>query len=423
MKTSLLSHPPALLGGTPAPKHAFPAWPVFDGADEQRVLRAVRSGQWGKLSGTEVAEFEQRFAAMHGAKFGIGVVNGTVSLRLALMAAGIREEDEVVVPPYTFLASATAVVEANAIPVFADVELDTFNLDPKAVEAAITPRTRAIIVVHLGGLPANMDAIMAIAKKHQLTVIEDAAHAHAAVYKGTPVGAIGHMGSFSFQSSKNLTAGEGGLITTNDAALAEICVTLHNCGRRKTGPWYEHHTISANYRLGELQGALLNSQLDRLEAQTNLRDENGRHLDRRLSKIPGIHPQKRDAACTRHAYHLYPFRIDAAQFGLPRDVVLRALDAEGVPASGGYPLPLYRQPLFLNKAFGPYLNGALARLDYGKVKNPNCETICYQQGAWFGQAHFLGTRADMDVIADAFERIHEHRGALRDWAARNPTKS
>jgi dTDP-4-amino-4,6-dideoxygalactose transaminase len=421
MSTPALPRLPALLTGAPAPKRSLPTWPVFGATDEQRVLRALRSGQWGKLSGTEVAEFEKRFAALHGAKFGIGIVNGTVSLRLALMAADIKEEDEVIVPSYTFLASATAVVEANAIPVFADIELDTFNLDPKAVLAAITPRTRAIIVVHLGGLPAEMDAIMAIARMHNLTVIEDAAHAHAAIYKTRPVGSIGHLGSFSFQSTKNLTSGEGGIITTNDPALAEACVSLHNCGRRKAGLWYEHHIISANYRLGELQGALLNAQLDRLEAQTNLRNANGKYLDSRLAQIPGLHPQKRDAACTRHAYHLYPFRIDAEKFGLPRDIVLRALDAEGVPASGGYPLPLYRQPLFLNKAFGPYLNGALARLDYSKVKNSNCETICYQQGAWFDQANFLGTTADMDAIADAFERIYEHRVVLRDWTADNPS--
>ena len=176
----------------------------------QALVRALRSGKWGKLDGTEVAGFERRFAAMHGCKHGIGVVNGTVSLRVALMAAGIRADEEVIVPPYTFLATATAVVEANAVPVFADIDLETFNLDPAAVEAAITPRTRAIIPVHVAGQPAEMDALMAIARKHKLMVIEDAAHAHGAQYQGRPAGSIGHMGSFSFQSTKNLTSGEGG---------------------------------------------------------------------------------------------------------------------------------------------------------------------------------------------------------------------
>ena len=421
MKASLPSRPPALLAGNLRPAHPFPTWPIFDATDEQRVLRALRSGHWGKLSGPEVTEFEQRFAKLHGARFGVGVVNGSVSLRIALTAAGIQAEDEVVVPSYTFLASATAVVEANAIPVFADIDLETLNLCPRAFEAAITPRTRAVIVVHFAGLPADMDAILAIARKHRLIVIEDAAHAHAAVYKGQPVGAIGHLGSFSFQSSKNLNSGEGGIITTNDEPLADACVSLHNCGRHKAGLWYEHHINAVNYRLGELQGALLNTQLDRLEAQTNLRDENGRYLAGRLAQLPGLHPQKRTADCTRHAYHLFTFRIDPQAFGLSRAVVLKALAAEGVGCGAGYPLPLYRQPLFLNKAFGPYLNQAADRLDYAKVRNPNCEKICYEQGGWYVQSHLLGTKADMDVIADAFERIYEHRSSLRDWSAKQPS--
>ncbi|MBI5381655.1 MAG: DegT/DnrJ/EryC1/StrS family aminotransferase, partial [Opitutae bacterium] len=399
----------SLLGGTPVRTRPFVSWPFFSEVDEQRVLKALRSGKWGKLHGPEVAEFEQRFAAMHGSKYGIGVVNGTVSLRLALMAAGIQAEDEVIVPSYTFLATATAVVEANAIPVFADIELDTFNLDPKAVEAAITPRTRAIIPVHIAGQPVNMDAIMAIARKHKLTVIEDAAHAHGAIYKQQPVGGIGHIGSFSFQSSKNLTSGEGGILTTSDEHLAEQCRSLHNCGRLPKGIWYEHHIIAGNYRLGELQGALLNTQLDRLEEQTLLRDRNGQYLASKLRQLPGLFPQVRTPECTRHAYHLFLLRIDSAAFGAPRLAVLKALQAEGVNISCGYPLPLYRQPLFLNKSFGPYLPQAVARLDYGKVKNPNCEKICTEQGSWLEQSLFLGTTADMDDIVRAFEKIHENR--------------
>src|SRR5687768_15121830 len=182
----------------------FTRWPIFGKPEEKRLLRVLRSGKWGRLHGPEVAEFERRFAAMHGCKHGIAVANGTVSLRIALVAAGIRAEDEVIVPPYTFVSTASAVIEANAMPIFADIDLDTFNIDPDAIEAAITPRTRAIIPVHFAGQAADMDAIMALARKHGLTVIEDAAHAHGASYKGRPAGSIGHVGSFSFQSSKNL---------------------------------------------------------------------------------------------------------------------------------------------------------------------------------------------------------------------------
>src|SRR5439155_14394508 len=273
---------------------------------------------------------------MHGCKHGIAVVNGTVSLRIALLAAGLRAEDEVIVPPYTFFSTASAVIEANAVPVFADIDLDTFNLDPKALEAAITPRTRAIIPVHFAGQPADMEAIMAVAKKRKLVVIEDAAHAPGASYKDRPAGSIGRLGSFSFQSSKNLTAGEGGIIITNDDALAESCRAIHNCGRVPGGVWYEHHMISGNYRLGEFQGAVLNGQLDRLEAQTKKRDGNGQYLASRLARLPGVHPQKRPAACSRHSYHLFMLRLDGAAFGVPRAAVLKALQAEGIPCSGGY---------------------------------------------------------------------------------------
>jgi len=402
----------ALLGGKKVRTKRFAQWPVFDRTDERRLVRTLRSGKWGKLNGPEVAEFERRFAAMHDCKHAIGVVNGTVSLRIALMAAGIQANDEVIVPPYTFLATATAVVEANAIPVFADIELDTFNLDPKAVKAAITPRTRAIIPVHMGGQPADMDALMAIARKHKLIVIEDAAHAHGAAYDHRGAGSIGHMGSFSFQSSKNLTSGEGGLITTNDDKLAAACRSIHNCGRIEGGLWYEHHVMSANYRLGEFQGAVLNAQLSRLKKQTATRDKNGQYLAAKLSKLPGIYPQRRTAETTRHGYHLFLFRIDEKVFGAPRAKILKALAAEGIPVSGGYALPLYRQPLFVNKAFGPYLPDVRKSLDFAKVHCPNCEKICGEQGAWLEQSIFLGTKSDMDDIVRAFEKVYEHRGAL-----------
>ena len=376
----------------------------------------------GPLNGSEVAEFENRFAAMHGCKHGIAIVNGTVSLRIVLMAAGIRANDEVIVPPYTFFSTASAVIEANAIPVFADIDLDTFNLDPKAVEAAITPRTRAIIPVHFAGQPADMKAIMAIAKKHKLFVLEDAAHAHGASYRGQPAGSLGDIASFSFQSSKNLTSGEGGILTTNDDALAASCRSIHNCGRIPTGIWYEHHVISGNYRLGEFQGAVLNAQLDRLETQTKTRDRNGLYLASRLAKLPGVHSQKRDADCTRHSYHLFMLRLDGEKFGAPRAAVIKALQAEGIPCSPGYGFSLHHQPLFRNKAFGPYLPKSSAKLNYQKTKCPNSDLICREQCIWLEQGMFLGSRADMDNIASAFEKIHENRDALNAWSQKQATK-
>lgn len=403
----------ALLGGTPLRKRPFTAWPIFGKPEEKRLLRTLHSGKWGRLNGPEVAEFEQRFATMHGCQHGIAVVNGTVSLRIGLMAAGIQADDEVIVPPYTFLSTASAVVEANAIPVFADVDLETFNLDPQAVEAAITPRTRAIIVVHFAGQPANMDAIMAIARKRKLFVIEDAAHAHGAIYKKRAAGSIGHLGSFSFQSSKNLTSGEGGIITTNDQKLAEACRSIHSCGRIPGGLWYEHHVMSGNYRLGEFQGAILNCQLARLEAQTKKRDANGQYLAAKLARFPGLHPQRRIADCDRHSYHLFMMRVLSDEFGVSRATVIKALQADGIPCSGGYVVSLPQQPLFRNKAFAPYLPKSSSRLDYKNAACPNSDLLCREQTIWFEQSMFLGTRADMDDIARGFEKIYENRAALK----------
>src|SRR5687768_10275898 len=400
-----MSNTLALLGGTPVRTRPFPTWPVYGKEEEHALLRALHSGKWGKIDGSEVRKFEERFAAYHGAKHGIAVVNGTVSLRIALIAAGIEAGDEVIIPPYTFLATATAVVEANATPVFVDIDRATFNISPAAIERAITPRTRAIIPVHLGGLPCDMDAIISIAAKHQLIIIEDAAHAHGSEY--TPrvaaalarrVGSIGHLGSFSFQSTKNLTSGEGGIITTSDDDLAARCRSIHNCGRIEGGAWYEHHVIAGNYRLGEFQGAILNAQLDRLGEQTKTRDTNGRYLDAALATIPGITPQRRDPFATRNAHHLYLFRYDQSTWGMPRARFLEAMNAEGIPVSSGYVLPLYKQPLFANRAFGPF-TGCIG--EYRDLHLPNVEAICGEEGAWLTQNMLLGTRQDLDDIVRA----------------------
>jgi dTDP-4-amino-4,6-dideoxygalactose transaminase len=402
----------ALAGGPPVRARPFPAWPVFGAPEEDRLLRVLRSGHWGRLDGAEVAEFEERFAAMHGCRYGIAVVNGSVALKIALLAAGIRAEDEVIVPPYTFVATATAVLEANAVPVFADIDLATYNLDPAAVSAAITPRTRAIVPVHFAGQPADMDALTALAHARGILVLEDAAHAHGASYRGRPAGSLGDLAAFSFQSSKNVTAGEGGIITTNDGELARACRSIHNCGRVPEGVWYEHHVVSGNYRLGEFQAAVLNAQLERLEAQAQTRERNGRRLADRLVRIPGLHPQRRSVECTRHAYHLFMIRIDAGEFGAGREAVCDALEAEGIPCSAGYGYSLPDQPLFRDKAFGPFLPGARDRLDYAAVRCPNSDLLCREQALWLGQNLLLGPDEDVNDIVTAFEKIHAHRHEL-----------
>ena len=399
-------------GGPPVRRSPFPSWPVFGEAEEHRLTRALRSGKWGRLDGEEVAHFERRFADYHQARHGIAVVNGTVALRLALLAAGIQAGDEVIVPPYTFIATASAVVEANAVAVFADLQLDTINIDPKAIEAAVTSRTRAIIPVHFGGLPVNMDAILEIAARHNLIVIEDACHAHGAAYKGRRVGGIGHLGVFSFQSSKNLTCGEGGIIVTNDDALAERCWSLHNCGRKPDRPWYEHFRLGGNCRLSEFQGALLNAQWERFPSQADARERNGLALAERLALIPGIDPQTRTADCTRHGYHLFSIRFNSEEWGVSRAAFLEALSAEGIPNFQGYPIPLYEQVLFTEQEFESY-SGARSKTDYGQAHCPQCEKICSQQGVWLPQNLLLGGRQEVEDIAAAFEKVFTQRATLR----------
>ncbi|MBN2293559.1 MAG: DegT/DnrJ/EryC1/StrS family aminotransferase [Pirellulales bacterium] len=400
----------AIHGGDPVRSKSFPSWPQFGQAEEEQLLASLRSGAWGKVQGTEVSRFEKRFAEYHQCKHGIGVVNGTVAIRVALMALGIEPGDEVIVPPFTFVATASAVIEANATPIFVDIELETSNIDPKAIEAAITPRTKAIIVVHLGGLACKMDTIMDLAKRHGLAVIEDACHAHGAEYKGRRLGSIGDLAAFSFQSSKNVSAGEGGIIITNNGELAQRCWSIHNCGRVPDGKWYEHHCLGGNYRLGEFQGAVLNAQWDRFEDQAQTRERNGRYLDEQLAGLDGITPQVRTADCTRHAYHLYSLLVDPDILGISRETFLEAMAAEGVPLMAAYPIPLYHEPLFTNRAFGPFSKAA--NMDYGNISCPQCEILSTRQGVWIEQRYLLGTREDMDDIVCAIKKVHGNRDQL-----------
>lgn len=340
----------AIDGGEKAVTTTFP-WPIYDEQDVQAVANIVRSGQWGNPDcAGAVAEFEQQFADYCGSKYAISCVNGSVSLRLALIACGVRPGDEVIVPPYTFIATASVVLEVNCVPVFVDIDPDTYNLDPKAIEAAITERTKAIIPVHFAGLPCDMDAILDIGRRYNLRVIEDAAHAHGAEYKGQKLGSIGDAGSFSFQSSKNLTSGEGGMIITNDDALYQTMNSLRNVGRLPGGQWYDHFNPGCNYRITQLQAVLLSEQLKRLDEQTRIRNENGLYLDSLLAELDGITPLGRGHVDILHAYHLYIFRYDQSKFNqLPKQAFVAMLAAEGLPCSAGYPHPLYKQPVFQQK--------------------------------------------------------------------------
>ena len=395
----------AIDGGTPVRTRPWSRWPVFDETEEQAILGFLRSGKWWSVEGTKVHEFEQAFARFQDAQFAVCVTNGTAALEVALRAAHIGCADEVIVPPYTFIATATAVLSVGATPVFVDVEEESLNIDPSRIEEAITPRTRAIIPVHIAGCPADMDGVLEVARKHNLLVIEDAAQAHAAEWKGTKVGAIGDMGCFSFQASKNLNAGEGGAVVTNNPHWADQVWSVHNVGRVRGGRWYEHHVLGSNFRMTEFQAAILLCQLQRLPDQTERRTRNAQKLTELLSQIPGIRPPRPDPRVTRHAYHLYIFRYNRQAFGgRPREEFLRALSAEGVPCSAGY-VPLYKERVFVNRPISNDLCQRSGIKDYSNVYCPVCERVCAEEAVWLYQNMLLGDEEDMTDIATAVAKV------------------
>jgi len=406
--TTLKGSDLAINGGTPVRTKPFPKWPVWDDTDVQALTETLRSGQWG-IGGGMVSEFEKAFGEFQNAKYCTALANGTAAIEVALRAVGVEAGDEIIVPPYTFIATASACLMVNTVPIFVDIEPDTYNIDPTKIEAAITDRTRAIIAVHIAGCPADMDGVIAVAKKHNLKVIEDSAQAHAAEWRGRRVGAIGDVGTFSFQSSKNLNSGEGGACVTDDEDLYYRCWSLQNVGRAPTGKWYEHPVLGWNLRLTQFQSALLLNQLKRVPAQTERRTVNATYLTSQLSQIPGIRPMRVDERVTRHAYHLYMFRYDASEFGgLPRAEFLKAMNAEGITCSSGY-VPLYKELAFRNcDVYSAGFKLASREVDYDKVSCPVCEKACAEEAVWLYQAWFIGEdHRDMDDIVAAVEKIRK----------------
>jgi len=403
----------AINGGEKVRTKPWPEWPVWDEREIKALEEVIRSGHWGRLyEGSKVEKFEKAFAAYQDAKFGIAVTSGTAALTVALKAAGIDVSDEVIVPAYTFIATATCALQVNAVPVFVDVELDTINIDPTAIEEAITPRTRAVIPVHWQGRPVDMDRILNIAKRHNLVVVEDACHGWGATWKYRKVGAIGDLGGFSFQMSKNITSGEGGIVLTNDDELAGKAFAYQHIGRIPGRPFYENHYVGWNFRMTEFEAAVLLAQLDRLEEQTLWREENAKFLDRQLSHIEGISPLRREPYMTRISWHGYSFRYDEGAFGdVPRDRFLQALNAEGVEAGGGYSHTLYKNPLFIERRFGRIAE-FIKFPNYRAVHCPNSERLC-REHVILDQAMLLGTAEDMCDIVSAVEKIRENVEELK----------
>jgi perosamine synthetase len=404
---------PALLGGKPIRTEPFPSWPMFDTSEEEALRNTIRTGRWFRGSGNNVDRFESEFATLLGAKFCVGTSSGTNALITSLNALGIGSGDEVILPPYTFVACVNAVLMLGALPVFVDTDPETFQIDARKIKAAMNERTRAIMPVHIGGNAADMDAILSIASQHKLVVVEDACQAHLAEWRGRKVGTFGDTGCFSFQASKNLTAGEGGAILTNNEELAERCFAAHTNSRSRKAS--ANIIRGSNMRMSEFHAAILLSQMTRLLQQAKTRDENGAYLTKMFREIPGILPAQAYDGCTRNAYHLYMFRYKKEEFAnLPRAKFLKALSAEGVRASSGY-TPLNKEPFIAETLRSGGYQRAVSkeRLAEWTERNscPANDVLC-EEAVWFQQNLLLGSRESMEQIAEAVSKISAHAPEL-----------
>jgi dTDP-4-amino-4,6-dideoxygalactose transaminase len=400
----------AIAGGAPVRTKSFPEWPQFDEREGRAILGVLESGNWGGYPfPNQLAErFSLRFAAHQDARHALCAANGTVTLEVALKAIGIGPGDEVIVPAYTFEATASPVLRLGAIPVFADVLPDTYCIDTTAAAKAVTSRTRAIIPVHLAMNMADMDAITELAARHDLKIIEDCAHAHGAKWREKGAGSIGDAGSFSMQTSKLMTAGEGGVVTTSDDEIFELCQSYVNCGRASQTDRFQHRILGFNYRMTEFQAAILLAQLERLPEQTELRAARAERLSERLSTIPGISLLKKDGRLTTQAIYQFVFKYDAEAFaGASRDRFVAALEAEGIPSDGLFYEPVYRSALFnVDPRDFPALRSRDAQdLPWAGTRCPVAERAAYLESVWLPHQLLLGSEADVDQIVEAVEKI------------------
>jgi dTDP-4-amino-4,6-dideoxygalactose transaminase len=397
----------AAFGGEPIRKESYPQWPVFDQRDIDAVNQVIRSGQWGGYPwpGPNTAEFAKRFAEMQGGGYAVPMMNGTVTMEVALRAAGIGWGDEVLVPAYTFQATAAAPMAAGAIPVIVDVDPETYCMDPKKAEAAITPRTKAIIVVHLGAQMADMDAFTALSEKYKLILVEDCAHAHGAKWRGRGAGTIGHFGSFSLQSSKILTTGEGGVLVCRTPELSEMAASIIDCGRPKDAA-EKKYTLGANYRLPEIQAALGLVALERFPEQVKQRAEHAMYLEESLSEIQGIRLLRRDERHTTRSFYRYVIAIDPAAFGgAEHQAVCYALDKEGIDCWDGYPA-MHHYDLFqpgisklpVPSAFPQYF-------DFSKMSFPVAERACEHEAVWLNENIFRSGRQGIEDTVAALKKL------------------
>jgi len=407
----------ALLGGEKIRTAGWPQWPVWDKAAEDEIVKMLRSGRWWRGRGEYVEEFEKKYAELMGAKRCLATASGTTALLVALHVLGVDAGDEVLVSPFTFIATYNSIFINKALPVFVDSDPETFLMDPSKIEEKVTDRTTAILPVHIYGLPVEMDKVNTVAKKHNLKVIEDACQAWLGEYKGKKLGTLGDLGCYSFQNSKNLPAGEGGAILGNNDELMDRCYSFHNCGRpyKSVEATSKYPMRGSNRRMQQMQAIILMSQMKRIEDDADKRLKNARYLDEKLKQIPGIRTCKMVTGNNRSAYHLYPIRFISEEFGgVTRTNFLKAMRAEGIYCSTGYGKQNYDgliEEALNSRGYKRLFSEK--RLKQWREQNhlPGNDQLA-EQSVIFYQNMLLGSRSDMDDIINAITKVYENRNSL-----------
>lgn len=415
----------ALLGGRPVREKPFPKHPYLGDEEKKAVLEVLERGELSAFlavpgqyfnGGRKIKELEQRFAEYHGVEHAVAFNSATAALHAAVVAVGVEPGDEVIVPPYTFTSTATSVLMHNAIPVFADVQDDIFCLDPKAAEDAVTDLTRAVIPVHLFGHPANMARVMAFARKHDLKVIEDCAQAPGARYSGKPVGTIGDCGIFSFTENKNITSGEGGMLITNDLALAETARQVRNHGEvilaSQKARSYRPTMLGWNYRMTEMEAALGVVQFDKMDDLNDSRRKLANHITGHLSGTPALTPPVVYPDC-RHVFYIYALRYNEQAAYIPRNLFVEAVQAEGIPMAAGYVHPLYASPIYHERRPFAYKHYR-GKAQYDDGICPVCERLHERELVLTQIARPPATTDDMDDVVAAIEKVLEGAAKLKD---------
>jgi dTDP-4-amino-4,6-dideoxygalactose transaminase len=417
----------ALLGGKKVREKPFPHHPIIDEEDKRAVIEVLESRNLSTfcaepgeqfLGGEKIRQFEGDFSKYHRIKFAVAFNSATAALHAAVVGCGVKAGEEVIVPPYTFTSTATCALMHNAIPVFVDIKPDNFCLNPAKFEQVITPRTRAIIPVHLFGHPADMDEIMAIAKKHNLRVIEDCAQAPGATYKGRLVGTIGDCGIFSFTESKNIMTGEGGMLITNDEEVAEIARMVRNHGEvileTQTRRTYKSDILGWNYRMTEMEAALGIEQLKKLDKYNSQRIELANYLSENLMEIDGLTPPV-VYPWVKHVYYVLAVKYDQDIIGIPRNLFVEALAAEGIPFEAGYVRPLYLNPIYHeNKSF--IYNYFGSEISYEKGICPVTERLYEKEMMVTPVCRPPATQDDMVDIVKAVRKVIENKKELQQSA-------